>query len=77
MEKLLNNADLMPVFLVIGVIVLAQFGTIVTIMIWLAKSVWWAAQQDLKTKRMDKDLNQAFRKIRGEQFKEEEDEGNT
>ena len=67
----------MPVFLVIGVIVLAQFGTIVTIMIWLAKSVWWAAQQDLKTKRMDKDLNQAFRKIRGEQFKEEEDEGNT
>lgn len=66
MNKLLNNADLMPVFLVIGVIVLAQFGTIVTIMVWLAKSVWWAAQQDIKTKRMDKDLNQAFRKIRGE-----------
>lgn len=66
MEKLLNNADLVPVFMVIGVIVLAQFGTIVTIMVWGAKGIWWMAQHDIKTERNTKDINEAFRKIRGD-----------
>ena len=73
MMELTADADLSSVYMVIGVIVIAQFGTLVTVLVWVAKSVWWAAQQDLQLKNNTKDINQAFRKIRGQGGQDERD----
>lgn len=64
------NLDLTTVYGIIGVIVVAQFGTIITVMLWLMKGVWWASQKNTEVEQLKKDVNSAFTKIRETQEKE-------
>lgn len=56
--------DLTPFYPVIGAIVVAQFGTIITVITWLMKATWKASAMNADIERLKLDVNAAHQKIR-------------
>jgi len=63
-SEMTAGMDMTTVYGLIGVIVVAQFGTLVTVMIWVMKGVWWASKKDVEVERLKSDMNAAFVKLR-------------
>ena len=61
-----NNQMELPssVYYVTGILVLANLGTIGSVIVMGAKFVWWMAQHDLQMKQNTRDINAAHTKIR-------------
>jgi len=64
LTALTANADLTPIYAVVGVVVVAQIGTILTIIIWLLKATWKASEINSDVARLKSDMNAAHEKLR-------------
>ncbi len=62
--------DLTPFYGLIGAVVVAQFGTIATVMVWVFKAGVYKGANDKEKEYMKRDINAAFKKIRGEPCEE-------
>jgi len=56
--------DLTPFYGLIGAVVVAQFGTIVTVITWLLRATWKASAMNSDIERLKADVNAAHQKIR-------------
>ena len=55
-------------YVIIGSLILANIGTVVTVMYGIGKLVWWLSELNSRVKTIEtehtKDINSAFQKIR-------------
>jgi hypothetical protein len=56
--------DMTAIYVMIGTIVVAQFGTIITVIVWLLKAAWKASEMNSDIARLKKDIDFAHRKLR-------------
>lgn len=56
------------VYVIIGSLILANIGTVVTVMYGIGRLVWWLSELNSRVKSIEightKDINSAFQKIR-------------
>lgn len=64
--------DLTPFYPVIGGLVVAQFGTIITVIMWLMKATWKASAMNSDIERLKTDVNAAHQKLRQSGVKPDE-----
>ena len=69
-DSAMQIVDLSKVYWVVGAVIVMNLGTIVTIAIAGAKSVWWLAQLSARVEQNAKDINNL-----GKIFKSYKDEG--
>lgn len=65
--------DMTGVYILVGTIVMAQFGTIVTVIIWMLKAAWKASAMNSEIIELRKDVNAAHRKLRMNGVKSDEE----
>lgn len=51
-------------YYIIGALIVSNFGTIVTIIIYAGRAVWWLSKMESKVDNNTKDINAAHEKIR-------------
>lgn len=51
-------------YYVIGALIVSNFGTILTIIVYAGKAVWWLSKMESKVDENRKDINNAHEKIR-------------
>ena len=62
--ELINKSDMNSLYVLIGFVVFAQFGVIITVITWLLKAAWKASAMNSDIERIKKDINAAHEKIR-------------
>ncbi len=70
LSALTKTADLTPIYGIVGVVVVAQFGTLVTVLIWILKATWKASAMNSDVERLKSDMNAAHTKLRQQCNKE-------
>lgn len=65
MEQL-SAVDLNSIYLIVGTLVVMNLGAIGTGLVFVIKLVWNLAKYDSRIERMEKDINAAHKKLRGE-----------
>ncbi len=76
METTKAALDLTPFYGIIGTVVVAQFGTLFTVMVWVFKAGVYKGRNDAEKERMKQDINSAFKMLRGEHCDEPKQEEN-
>ncbi|MAF91159.1 MAG: hypothetical protein CL674_14520 [Bdellovibrionaceae bacterium] len=66
------NLDLSNIYITVGVLIFMNLGAIGTGIIFLVRLVWIASKYDSKMEKVEKDLNNAFEKIKEKNTKIEE-----
>ena len=66
------NLDLSNIYITVGVLIFMNLGAMGTGVIFLARLVWIASKYDSKMEKVEKDLNNAFEKIKEKNTKIEE-----
>jgi len=61
---LLNEADLSQFYWAIGIMIVMNLGTIITILVSAARGIWWVAKLDARVIENEKDINAAHQLIR-------------
>lgn len=51
-------------YYIIGALIVANFGTIVTIVVYAGRAVWWLSRLSAKVEDHTEDINSAHEKIR-------------
>lgn len=56
--------DEKSIYYIVGVLIIANLGTIGSILVFGGKLVWWLAQADMRIKKNKEDIDLAFTRIR-------------
>lgn len=67
MEEIASKADMQGLYLIIGTLVVMNVGAIGTGLIFVMKLIWRAAKYDSRIERMEKDIDAAHKKLRGDE----------
>lgn len=52
------------IYLVIGILVIFNMGTIITVLVGAGKGLWWLSKLEERVKKTEKDVDHAHVKIR-------------
>lgn len=66
MEDLVSKADMQGLYLIVGTLVVMNIGAIGTGLVFIMKLIWKASKYDSRIERMEKDINEAHKRIRGD-----------
>lgn len=66
MPEKLASVDLNSLYLIVGTLIVMNVGAIGTGLVFLGKFIWRLSKYDSRIEKMEKDINAAHKKLRGD-----------